>query len=54
VTDDSVFNLINQKNIPPDLPTMVYIENEVRRDENWQLPYANEYISEYFVSGSTD
>ena len=50
VTDDSVFNKVENRKQPPSLASAVYLENEVIRN-NWEFYNANQYIEHLFSSG---
>jgi hypothetical protein len=50
VTDDSVFQKLEERKQPPSFAARVYLENEVQRTENHELYYANQYIEHWWQS----
>ena len=52
VTDDSVFQLIDDLRQPPSLASRTYLENEVKVGDNQEFLYANQYV-EHWYSNST-
>lgn len=48
-TDNSVFNQIETRSLPPSLPAMVYLEDEVERVD-YEFLYSDEYLEHWYTS----